>query len=123
MTKILIIEDAPESAKLAQRILVNQNFDVLLASTGTEGLSMALEHQPDMILLDLGLPDIGAETIAEQLREETKLTHTPVIVVSAWPEYEIRRITKDYGFNEYIRKPFDIDFFVSTVRNHLMIAG
>jgi DNA-binding response OmpR family regulator len=120
MTKILIIEDAPESAKLAQRILVNQNFEVMLASTGNEGLSMAVEHQPDMILLDLGLPDIGAETIAGRLREETILTNTPVIVVSAWPEYEIRRITKDYGFREYIKKPFDIDFFVSTVHNYLV---
>lgn len=120
MTKILIIEDAPESAKLAERILVNQNFEVLLATTGREGLSMALEHHPDMILLDLGLPDIGAETIAGQLRDKTQLTQTPVIVVSAWPEYEIRRITKDYGFREYIRKPFDVDFFVSTVRSHLI---
>ena len=119
MTKILIIEDAPESAKLAERLLVNQNYDVLLATTGEEGITMALEHQPDMILLDLGLPDIAAETIAGQLQEESNLNHTPVIVVSAWPEYEVRRITKDYGFREYIRKPFDVDFFVSTVRSHL----
>jgi two-component system KDP operon response regulator KdpE len=120
MAKILVIEDAPESAKLAERILVNQNYEVLLAATGGEGLNMALEHQPDMILLDLGLPDIAAETIAGQLREETKLNRTPVIVVSAWPEYEVRRITKDYGFREYIRKPFDVDAFISTVRSHLV---
>jgi two-component system KDP operon response regulator KdpE len=120
MTKILIIEDAAESAKLAERLLVHQNFEVLLASTGREGLSMAIEHQPDMILLDLGLPDVSAETIAEKLQEENILMQTPVIVVSAWPEYEIRRITKDYGFREYIKKPFDIDSFISTVRNHLV---
>jgi DNA-binding response OmpR family regulator len=119
MTKILVIEDAPDSAQLAERILEDQNYEVLLAATGGEGLAMAREHQPDMILLDLGLPDIAAETIAGQLREENQLSQTPVIVVSAWPEYEIRRITKDYGFREFIRKPFDIDFFVSMIHNHL----
>ena len=120
MAKILIIEDAPESAKLAERILVNQNYEVLLAATGDEGLKLALEHHPDMILLDLGLPDITADTIAGQLREEENLYFTPVIVVSAWPEYEIRRITKDYGFREYIKKPFDVDAFIKTIRSHLV---
>ncbi|MGD8457176.1 MAG: response regulator [Anaerolineales bacterium] len=120
MAKILIIEDAPESAKLAQRILVNQDYEVLLAATGDEGLKLALEYQPDMILLDLGLPDINADAIAGQLQQEENLYFTPVIVVSAWPEYEIRRIIKDYGFREYIKKPFDVDSFIRTIRSHLV---
>jgi DNA-binding response OmpR family regulator len=119
MTKILVIEDAPESALLAQRLLVDQNYEVMLAATGGEGLTMAHEHHPDMILLDLGLPDIAAEAIAGELRADENLSDTPVIVVSAWPEYEIRRITKDYNLDEYIRKPFDVDFFVGTIQSHL----
>jgi DNA-binding response OmpR family regulator len=120
MAKILVIEDTLESALLARRILVDQNHEVILAATGEEGLTIARKLQPDMILLDLGLPDIAAETIAERLRTDDKLSGTPVIVVSAWPEYEVRRITQDYGLNEYIRKPFDVDFFVGIIQNHLV---
>jgi DNA-binding response OmpR family regulator len=120
MAKILVIEDALESALLARRILVDQNHEVTLAATGEEGLTLARKLKPDMILLDLGLPDIAAETIAEQLRTDERISATPVIVVSAWPEYEIRRITHEYGLDEYIRKPFDVDFFVGTIQSHLV---
>jgi DNA-binding response OmpR family regulator len=120
MAKILVIEDALESAMLARRILVDKNHEVTLAATGEEGLHLARKLKPDMILLDLGLPDITAESIAEQLRTDENLSSTPVIVVSAWPEFEIRRITHDYGLDEYIRKPFDVDFFVGTIQNHLV---
>jgi len=119
MAKILVIEDVLESALLARRILVDQDHEVILASTGEEGLAIAQKLQPDMILLDLGLPDIAAETIAERLRTDERLSETSVIVVSAWPELEIRRITQDYHLDEYIKKPFDVDFFVGTIQNYL----
>ena len=120
MTKILVIEDAPESARLAQRILVNQDYEVLLATTGEEGIDQAKEHYPDMILLDLGLPDCEPEIVAQQLRSDERFDETPVIVVSAWPEFAIKRITEDYGFNEYICKPYDVDIFVDVIKSHLV---
>ena len=65
MAKILVIEDALESARLSQRILVNQDYEVVLAATGEEGIDRAKEHHPNMILFDLGLPDCEPEIVAQ----------------------------------------------------------
>jgi DNA-binding response OmpR family regulator len=121
MIKTLMIKGALESARLTQRILVDQDYEVVLAATGEEGINQAKEHHPDMILFDLGLPDCEQEIVAQQLRADVRFDETPAIVVSTWPEFAIKRITEDYGFNEYIRKPYDGDSFVAVIKSHLVI--
>lgn len=119
MTKVLVIEDVPESAMLAKRLLDAQNYDVLLAANGGEGLEMVRKHNPDVILLDLGLPDIDADMLALKLCVEIDEAKTPVIVVSAWPEVEVRRMTESYCFKAYLTKPYNVDKFTETVRSYV----
>lgn len=119
MTKVLVIEDVPESAQLAKRLLNAQNYDVLLAANGGDGLEMVREHNPDVILLDLGLPDIDADMLALKLCVEIDEANTPVIVVSAWPEIEVRRMTEAYCFKTYLTKPYNVDKFTQTVSSYV----
>lgn len=119
MSKILYIEDVPESAQLAERVLENEEHDIILAATGLEGLEKLKSQSPDVILLDLGLPDIDHGTMAQRICEQNQNAHTPIIVISAWPESEVRRITEAYCFNEYLLKPYDVDELVDIVQSHL----
>ena len=119
MSKILVIEDTPESAQLAERVLGQQDYDVLIAATGKEGLEITRDQKPDVILLDLGLPDVGAEAMAQQLCIACQDEDTPIIVVSAWPEHTVRQITEAFCFKEYIIKPYNVDTFVERVNAYI----
>ena len=115
---VLVIEDIPDSAELAKKILANNNYGVHIADSGEAGLKMALEHEPKMILLDLGLPDVDGQTLLGVLRAEETLKDTPIIVCTAWPEDALKEIVESYGFDDYISKPYKVNEFMSVVSKY-----
>ncbi|MCH7662543.1 MAG: response regulator [Chloroflexi bacterium] len=115
---VLVIEDIPDSAALAKKILDNNDYRVFVADNGEMGLKMALEHRPDMILLDLGLPDVDGQTLLGILRAEDSLEGTPIIVCTAWPEESLKDIVESYGFDDYISKPYKVAEFMTVVEAH-----
>jgi two-component system, cell cycle response regulator DivK len=120
MTKILVIEDIFDNAELVRKALSPRNYEVIHAADAETGLQMALDHLPDLILLDLGLPDYDGQTLAGWLRAEDVLNDTPIIAFTAWPQETARKMVESYGCNGYISKPIiSIKEFADEVTSYL----
>ena len=115
MSQVLIIDDYEDNVALCKRVLESRGHAVLYAADGETGLQLAAEHKPDLILLDLGLPDIDGQTVASQLRRTPELAAIPIIVITAWPEETARKMVEVYGCNGYLSKPIDIARFIQQV--------
>lgn len=105
MTKLLIVEDMPDNAELVRRIMSARGYEVLHASDAATGFEMALSEHPDLILLDLGLPDYDGLTLAGWLRAEPAFHQIPIIAYTAWPPDTAKQMAENYGCTGYIGKP------------------
>ena len=120
MTKILLIEDLPDNAALVKKALSKSGYEIIHALDAETGLQLALAHVPDLILLDLGLPDYDGQTLAGWLRAESVLDATRIVSVTAWPEETAKNMVESYGFDGYICKPIvKISKFISQVDSFL----
>jgi DNA-binding response OmpR family regulator len=115
MPTVLMIEDIEDNASLVKRVLGSQGYQILWAETAEEGLTMAEQQPLDMILLDLGLPDIDGQTLVGYLRQMPGLEQVPIIAVSAWPEESARPMVLAYGCNDFISKPIDVRRFINKI--------
>lgn len=123
MTKILMIEDMPDNAELARKILLSAGYEVFHAPDAETGLEMALAHIPDLILLDLGLPDYDGQTLAGWLRAEPSIAAARIIAFTAWPEETVKKMAESYGCDGYIGKPIGgVNDFLARVASYLKNA-
>jgi DNA-binding response OmpR family regulator len=120
MPNILLIEDIPDNASLVKRVLQSQGYTVFWVETAEAGLAAVEQTPPDLILLDLGLPDIDGQTLVGYLREVPGISETPIIAVTAWPEETARMMVSAYGCNGYISKPIDVRLFIDTVNSYFL---
>jgi two-component system cell cycle response regulator DivK len=114
---IVMIEDNPDNARLIQRVLAGSTYRLMHAWDGESGLKMALEYRPDIILLDLGLPDIDGQTLATFIRRAPELADTVLIAVTAWPEETAREMVRAYGCDGYISKPIQVRSFIEQMES------
>jgi two-component system cell cycle response regulator DivK len=119
MKKILLIEDIEDSANIVRKVLTANGYEFLWARTAKEGLQLAKEIQPDLILLDLGLPDMDGQTISFYLREEPSLSKVPLVAMTAWPEDTALKMVKAYHLDAYIGKPFVLKTFLAKIQSLL----
>lgn len=120
MTKILIVEDVPDNVELARKILTSRGYEVIHAGNAELGYQLAIEHHPDLILLDLGLPDYDGLTLAGQLRENQAFEHLPIIAFTAWPPETARHMAESYGCNGFIGKPImRVNDFITQIETYL----
>ena len=111
--KILVVEDEKTISGLIKAILTANGYDVILASTGSEAFSMISSHCPDLVVLDLGLPDMDGMDIISAVRSWTSM---PIVVVSA-RSYEKDKVQAlDLGADDYLTKPFGTDELLARVR-------
>ena len=115
MAKILYIEDIEDNITLVQKIIISRGHELLWANNAEQGLEMALNNQPDLILLDLGLPDSDGQTLSVWLRSEPALEHVPIIVLTAWPEEVARHTVEAYGLDGYLCKPISLTDLIQMV--------
>lgn len=111
MAKILLIEDIEDNAALVKRAVKAKGIEFIWAKNGTEGIRIALKELPDLILLDLGLPDVDGQTLSSWIKEEKALWNTPIIVMTAWPEKTAQQTVEAYQLDGYIGKPFNLKEF------------
>ncbi|MBI1256788.1 MAG: response regulator [Chloroflexi bacterium] len=119
MSLIVIIEDNEQSSRLAARLLQRDGHEVLVADDGEMGLTTVLENQPDLILIDLGLPDLDGQTVVAMLRQHGTLQHIPIIAFTAWPETTAREMVRAYGCDGVISKPIDTRQFAQQVNSFI----
>ena len=111
--RILVIDDEQQILRALRTILSQQNYQVTTTGTGEEGLALAAATQPDIIILDLGLPDMTGVEVCKQLRGWTDL---PVIVLSAHDAEAEKVAALDAGADDYLTKPFGVDELLARIR-------
>ncbi len=108
MTKILVVEDERDLRQVLEYNLRHAGFQVVLAATGTEGIALAREHGPGLVLLDLMLPDISGTEVCRVLKEDPRTRATPIVMVTARGEEIDRVVGFELGAEDYIVKPFSV---------------
>ena len=111
--RILVVEDEKSISSLIRAILTGNNYDVIQAANGTEAFSMISSHCPDLIVLDLGLPDIDGMEIIRAIRSWTE---TPIVVVSARSYDRDKVEALDAGADDYLTKPFSATELLARIR-------
>ena len=105
MLKILVVDDEPHVRKFIAELLC-ESYEIFEASTGLEGLQQAIVQKPNLILLDLLLPDISGIQISKKLREDARTHGIPVIMLTAMNQSEQRIAAFESGIDDYFAKPF-----------------
>jgi two-component system KDP operon response regulator KdpE len=119
LARILVIDDEPQILRFLRPALEASDYEVLHAATGREGLRLAANGAPDLIILDLGLPDMDGKDVLARARE---FTPTPILILSA-REREAEKIAAlDLGADDYVEKPFAIGELLARVRAALRHA-
>ena len=117
---VLIVDDEPQIRRLLTITLEAAGYRVMTAETGREGLILAAQHRPELLILDLGLPDMTGQELLRQLREWTQ---TPVVVLSVQDDEKGKVAALDAGADDYITKPFNTDELLARLRTALRHAA
>jgi two-component system cell cycle response regulator DivK len=119
MSLVLIIEDNEKNMKLARDILQAKGFKTVEAVTGEEGVKLAKERKPDLVLMDIQLPGISGIEAFKQIRADAKTNSIPVIALTASVTPTDRSQISAAGFDAFISKPISLKEFVDTVKRLL----
>ena len=115
--KILVIDDEEYLVKLLKSRLLINRFDVVTAANGKEGLEAVVREKPDLIILDVLMPEMNGAEFLRELKSNPELARTPVIVISAQPETQ--KLFNPSDIQAFVQKPFDPEDFISRVKRSL----
>lgn len=116
---ILNVEDIPENRLLVRRILENQGYRVVDAINALEGIKKAIEIHPDLILMDINLPDLDGFTAVTRIRSFSQLTTVPIIALTARNVTDDRERAKAIGCDAYLNKPIDFEELITSVAKYI----
>lgn len=116
---ILVVEDNERNLKLLRDVLEYAGYDVRVARTGEDGVTLAVKEPPDLVLMDLQLPGIDGMEALRQLRESPRTADIPVVAVTAQAMKQDRERALDAGFDGYVEKPISVRAFPDQVRRFL----
>lgn len=116
---ILIIEDYSDTRELLSAMLRGKGYKVLEAEDGLEGLLKATAMYPDLIIMDLSLPEMDGVEAARRIHSQAKLTHIPIFVVSAYLTEEVKEDVSQAGCVEIFPKPFDAELLLNKISEQL----
>ena len=119
MKKILIIEDEKNIILLLKMFLEHDGFEVLTAGNGLDGIKIAQESNPDLILLDIVIPGISGYLVCKNLKEDEKTKGIPIIVISARTSKDDIEKIFSFGAQDYIAKPFSLPQIKKSILKYL----
>ncbi len=120
MTRVLVVDDEPQILRALRINLRVRQYDVVTAATGAEALDVAGKHPPDLVVLDLGLPDLSGLEVIEGLRGWTTV---PIVVLSGRADSADKVEALDAGADDYVTKPFSMDELLARMRAALRRSG
>jgi two-component system cell cycle response regulator DivK len=121
MSRILVVEDNPKNLKLVRDVLNYAGFEVIEATSGEDGVRLAREMAPDLILMDLQLPGIDGAEALRQIRTGQK--QVPVVALTAFVMNDDRARALEAGFDGYVGKPISVRSFPQQVSDFLKLGG
>jgi len=120
---ILVVEDNAKNLKLVRDLLVFNGFRTLEATTAEDGVALALQHRPRLILMDIQLPGMDGVTALRRLRADPRSAAIPVVALTAFAMKEDRARFVDAGFDGYLAKPIDVRAFPRQVHGFVAANG
>jgi two-component system cell cycle response regulator DivK len=120
---ILIVEDNEKNLKLARDVLQYRGFRTLEAGTAADGIALAIEHRPDLVLMDIQLPDTDGISALRQLRKEPATRTIPVVALTAFVMETDRQRLAAAGFDGHLAKPIDVKTFAEQVQRYCRSAA
>jgi DNA-binding response OmpR family regulator len=114
--KILIVDDDVETVRLISLVLKKQGYEIITATNGIDGLNQALKIHPDLIILDIMMPDVDGYQVTHQLRENHATTNTPILMFSAKSQVDDRVAGYESGIDDYISKPVHPSELIARVK-------
>lgn len=117
MSLILIVEDNEKNLKLVRDVLQVKGYETIEATTGEDGIKLAVDHKPDLVLMDIQLPGINGIEALHALRADPSTASIPVIAVTASVMQQDRKMITDAGFDGYVGKPINLKEFLDAVSN------
>ena len=119
MKKILIVDDEQDIVESLKFVLESSDYSCYTAFNGEDGLKLAKELIPDLIILDVMMPKINGYKISRLLKYDSKYKNIPILMITARSQEEDKLIGEESGADEYITKPFDLDNVLKTVDKYL----
>ena len=119
---ILVVDDRPDNTELLSIMLTFQGYEVEKSNRGSKAISIAKERSPDLILLDASMPEMDGYETCQILKTDPETADIPIIFISALNEVSNKTKAFEYGGNDYITKPFQVEEVLARVRNQLQIG-
>ena len=116
--QILVVEDNDKNMKLFRDVLVATGYRTVEATTGAEAVELAAEHRPDLVLMDIQLPDIDGVEALSRLRADERTASIPVLALTAQAMHGDRERFLAAGFDGYLSKPVDVVELIKVVQEH-----
>ena len=123
MPKVLVIDDDAHMCLILSKILSKQGFEILTAADGQSGIRQALDHRPDLIILDIIMPGMDGIEVAARLRAEPDCAGIPIVFLTAYASSRGRAAANGAAVDGFITKPFMVDEVVETVTALIAAAG
>lgn len=117
--RVLIVEDNELNMKLFNDLLEAHGYGTIQSRNGVEAVELARKHMPDLILMDIQLPEVSGLQVTAWLKDDDELKHIPVIAVTAFAMKGDEEKIRQGGCEAYLSKPISVSKFVETVRNYL----
>jgi two-component system alkaline phosphatase synthesis response regulator PhoP len=121
--KILIVDDEIDLVETVRFPLELEGFDVLVSHNGEDALNQARKESPDLIILDLMLPKLDGYKVCRLLKFDQKYKHIPILMLTAKTQEKDKILGMETGADEYITKPFEMDYLVEKVKAYLKIGS
>jgi two-component system, cell cycle response regulator DivK len=118
-SRILVVEDNERNLKLVRDVLQFAGFEVISARSGEQGVALAREQAPDLVLMDLQLPAMDGTAALRILRDDPLTRKIPVVALTAFAMKDDRKRALDAGFDSYLEKPISVRIFPELVRGFL----
>lgn len=116
---ILIVEDNELNMKLFNDLLEAKGYNIVQTSNGMQALDLARENKPDLILMDIQLPEVSGLEVTKWIKEDETISHIPVIAVTAFAMKGDEERIRQGGCEAYISKPISVASFLQTIQSHL----
>jgi DNA-binding response OmpR family regulator len=117
--KILVVDDEVDLVETVRFPLEMEGFDVLVSYNGEDALNQARKESPDLIILDLMLPKLDGYKVCRLLKFDERYKHIPILMLTAKTQEKDKTLGMETGANEYITKPFEMDYLMEKVKAYL----